>query len=163
MIISLIAAMGKNRVIGKNNKMMWRLPHEWQYFKKTTLNHCIITGRKNFLAQGRPLPDRTNIVVTRDEAFKAEGCVVKHSIEDAISYAREQGETELFICGGGEIYKQTIDMADKVYLTVVDFEEDGEVFFPEFDESKFVKEKVLNMPKQEDNSLAWEAYLYTKN
>lgn len=162
MIISMIAAMGKNRVIGKGNKMMWRLPKEWDYFKKTTLGHCIITGRKNFEAQGRALPGRTNIIVTRNPDFKVEGCVVKHSIQDALDYCRKQGETEAFICGGGQIYADSVDLVDKIYLTEVDFEEEGEVFFPKFDESKFEKTEILTCPKSADNPLAWTAYCYNR-
>lgn len=82
MIVSMISAMGKNRVIGKNNQMMWHLPLEFKYFKETTLGHCIITGRKNFEAQGRALPGRTNIIVTRNESLKIEGCVVVNSIDE---------------------------------------------------------------------------------
>jgi len=162
MIISLIAAMGKNRVIGKNNKMMWRLPLEWKYFKETTLNHCIVTGRKNLMAQGRALPNRTNIVVTRDKNFMFDGCKIVHSIEEAIEYAKSLGEAELFICGGGEIYNQTISLADRVYLTIVDYSEEGEVYFPEFDEKKFDKKLIEQQEVSEKNSLAWKAYLFEK-
>lgn len=162
MIISLIAAMGKNRVIGKGNRMMWRLPLEWQYFKETTLNHCVLTGRKNILAQGRALPKRTNIVVTRDTEFSFKDCVIKHSIEDAIEFARSRGESELFICGGGEVYKQTIPIADRIYLTEVDYQEPGEVYFPEFDESKFDKTLKMDCAVSEDNPLAWKAFLYQR-
>ena len=162
MIVSLIAAMGSNRVIGKGNKMMWRLPLEWQYFKETTLGHCIITGRKNFQAQGRALPGRTNIIVTRDTEFTAEGCVVVHSIDEALSYAKEKGETEAFICGGGQIYAQSLPLCDKLYLTEVDYAEEGEVYFPKFDESSYVKESVMKHEVSENNKLAWQAYLYTK-
>ena len=162
MIISMIAAMGKNRVIGKDNKMMWRLPDEWAYFKKTTLGHHIITGRKNFEAQGRVLPGRTNIIVTRNKEYKAEGCVIKHSIEEALDFCREQGETEAFICGGGQIYADSVKLVDKIYLTEVDYTEEGQVYFPEFDESKFEKKEVLSMPKAENNSMAWTAYCYNR-
>lgn len=162
MIISLIAAMGKNRVIGANNKMMWRLPHEWAYFKSTTLGHCIVTGRKNFQAQGRALPGRTNIIVTRDKSFTAEDAVVVFSIEEAIQYAKEQGESELFICGGGQIYEQTIGLADKIYLTEVDYQEEGEVYFPEFDQQLFNRQIVNSMGVTEDNQLAWTAFVYSR-
>lgn len=162
MIISMIAAMGKNRVIGKNNKMMWRLPKEWQYFKETTLGHCIITGRKNFEAQGRPLPGRTNIIVTRDKNFTAKDCVVVHSIDEALSYCKDKGESEAFICGGGQIYSQSIDKVDRIYLTEVDYSEEGEVYFPEFDEEKFNKEIVLKEEVGSDNTMSWTAYLYTR-
>lgn len=162
MIVSMIAAMGTNRVIGKGNKMMWRLPHEWDYFKTTTMGHCIITGRKNFQAQGRALPGRTNIIVTRNKEFTAEGCVIKYSIEDALEYAKSQGETEAFICGGGQIYKESIPLVDKIYLTEVDYSEEGEVYFPEFDESNFEKSLVKSMDVAEDNKLSWQAYIYQK-
>ena len=160
MIISLIAAMGKNRVIGKDNQMMWRLPKEWAYFKKVTLGHCIVTGRKNFQAQGRALPGRTNIVVTRDKTLNFEGCLMAHSIDEALEVARQQGESEVFICGGGQIYKETIERCDRIYLTEVDYEEEGEVYFPKFDESKFHKEERLSCPKDSDNLYAWTAYYY---
>ena len=162
MIISMIAAMGKNRVIGKDNKMMWRLPSEWAYFKKTTLGHHIITGRKNFEAQGRALPGRTNIIVTRNTDYTAEGCVIKHSIEDALNFCREQGETEAFICGGGQIYADSVSIVDRIYLTEVDYEENGQVYFPHFDESKFEKLEVLSMIKEEGNMFAWTAYQYNR-
>ena len=162
MIISLIVAVGKNGVIGKGNKMMWRLPLEWQYFKETTLGHCIVTGRKNFEAQGRALPQRTNIVVTRQEDYQAKDCVVVASIEEALDFAREQGESEVFICGGGEIYRQSLDFVDKMYITYVDFAEEGEVYFPDFDESKFTKKLVKTMDVTPENSLSWQAYLYER-
>lgn len=162
MIISMIAAMGKNREIGANNKMMWRLPKEWDYFKKTTLGHCIVTGRKNFEAQGRPLPERTNIVVTRSQDFAAEGVVVVHSLEEAIEYARKQNESELFICGGGQIYSQSVDLVDRIYLTEVEFESEAQVYFPEFDEEKFSKKLVQEELQADDNKFAWKAYLYQR-
>lgn len=162
MIISLIVAMGKNNVIGKNNKMMWRLPKEWQYFKETTLGHCIITGRKNFEAQGRALPGRTNIVVTRQKDYQAPGCVVVHSLQDALSYAGKKGETEVFICGGGEIYRHSLELVDRMYITYVDFEEPGDVYFPAFDESKFTKKLIKTMDESAENSMSWQAYLYER-
>lgn len=162
MIISMIAAMGKNRVIGKGNQMMWHLPLEFKYFKDTTLGHCLITGRKNFEAQGRPLPGRTNIVVTRNKGLKVDGCVVVNSVQEGIDYARERGETEVFITGGGQIYSEGLNFADKIYLTEVDFESDGEVFFPEFDETKFVKNHVRTEEVSEKNSMKWSAFIYTR-
>lgn len=162
MIVSMIAAMGKNRVIGKNNKMMWRLPTEWKHFKETTTGHCIVMGRKNIEAQGRALPNRTNIVLTRSKNFTYDGCVIVGSLDEALSYCRDKNEDEVFICGGGEIYNIALPKADKIYLTVVDYEEEGEVYFPEFDESKYHKEEILSCPKSEYNTYAWTAYLYTR-
>lgn len=162
MIVSMIAAMGKNRVIGKGNQMMWHLPMEFKYFKDTTLGHCLITGRKNFEAQGRPLPGRTNIIVTRSKDLKIEGCVVVNSIQEGIDHAKAQGETEAFITGGGQIYKEGLQFADKIYLTEVDFSDEGEVFFPEFDEACYDKSLVRSEVVSEKNSLKWNAYIYTK-
>lgn len=162
MIVSMIAAMGKNRVIGKDNDMMWRLPKEWKHFKETTTGHCIIMGRKNIEAQGRALPNRTNIVLTRSQDLTFDGCVVVNSLEAAFAYCKEKGEEEAFICGGGQIYELALPLADKIYLTVVDYEEEGEVYFPEFDASKFSREELKSCSKSEDNQYAWTAYLYTR-
>jgi len=162
MIISLIAAMGKNRVIGKSNKMMWHLPLEFKYFKVTTIGHCLITGRKNFEAQGAPLAGRTNIIVTRQQDLKIAGCTVVNSIEAGINFAKDQGESEVFITGGGQIYKEALALCDKIYLTQVDYSEEGEVYFPEFDESLYDKALVCSQDVTEKNKLEWKAYLYTK-
>ena len=162
MIVSMISAMGKNRVIGKDNKMMWRLPLEWDYFKSTTLGHCIITGRKNYEAQGRALPGRTNIIVTRNPDLKIEGCVVVNSLEEGLKYAKDLGEVEAFITGGGQIYKQGLEFADKIYLTEVDYSEEGEVYFPEFDESKYTKKHLKSVEVSDNNKLQWDAYLFER-
>ena len=161
MILSMIAAMGKNRVIGKDNQMMWHLPREFQYFKDVTSGHCIILGRKNFEAIGRPLPNRTNIIVTRQDDYKAADCVVVNSLDEAVKYAKDHGETEAFITGGGQIYKEMIDKVQRIYLTEVDYSEEGDVYFPEFDESKFNKEIVRSQEVDEKNKYRWDAYLYT--
>lgn len=162
MIVSMIAAMGKNHVIGKSNQMMWHLPLEYKYFKETTLGHCVITGRKNYEAIGRPLPGRTNIIVTRQKDLKIDGCVVVNSVEAALEYAKEQGESEAFITGGGQIYENSIDLVDRIYLTVVDFKEEGEVYFPSFDTAKFEKKLIHAEPVGDKNALNWSAYLYTR-
>ncbi len=162
MIVSMIAAMGNNRVIGKNNQMMWHLPLEFKYFKETTMGHTIITGRKNFEAMGRPLPGRTNIIVTRNKELKIDGCVVVHSLEEALDYARKQGETEAFISGGGQIYQCGLELVDKIYLTEVDYSAEGEVYFPEFDEAKFTKKLMHAEDVSDKNKYAWQAYLYEK-
>jgi dihydrofolate reductase len=163
MIVSLIVAMGKNRVIGRNNSMMWHLPQEYKYFKETTTGHCIITGRKNFEAVGRALPNRTNIIVTRNtDLIIKDDVVIVNSIEDALDYARARGESEVFICGGGEIYKQSLDLVDRMYITYVDYNENGDVYFPEFDESQFDKKELKSMNITDNNKYAWTAYLYER-
>jgi len=134
LIVSAIVATAANLVIGHNNQIPWYLPADLQYFKKTTLGHHIIMGRKSFESIGRPLPKRTNIVVTRDPFFVATGCVVAHSLPEALAIADENGETEAFVIGGGEIYRQAMPLLDKLYLTEVDAVVEGDVFFPKIEE-----------------------------
>ncbi|MDX1409539.1 MAG: dihydrofolate reductase [Saprospiraceae bacterium] len=138
MLISAIAAMSRNRVIGKDNQIPWYLPGDLKFFKRTTTGHHIIMGRKNYQSIGKPLPNRTNVVITRNPFFMSTGCVVVHSIEEGIQVAHEHGETEAFIIGGGEIYAQAMPLLDRIYLTTVDLETEGDVFFPEFDETAWV-------------------------
>ena len=131
MIISAIAAMARNRVIGVDNQIPWYIPDDLKFFKRTTLDHHILMGRKNYMSLGRPLPKRTNVVITRDPFFISTGCIVVHSIEEAIEVARANGESEAFIIGGGEIYHQSVELWDKLYLTEVHADVEGDVFFPE--------------------------------
>lgn len=133
MLISAIVAMSKNRIIGKDNQIPWHLPADLKYFKKTTLHHHIIMGRKCYESIGKPLPKRVSIIITRNKHYKAEGCVVLHSLQAALDYAKTAGETEAFIIGGGEIYKQSMDLWDKLYLTEVDTKTEGDIFFPELE------------------------------
>lgn len=145
MIISTIVAVAKDHVIGKDNDIPWYLPADLKYFKKRTLHHHIIMGRKCFESIGRALPKRTNIIVTRNPFFIASNCLVVSSVEEALTIAEDNGETEAFIIGGGQIYELTQKYWDKVYLTEVDLEvEDGEIFFPRLDmeEWKLVSEEA---------------------
>jgi dihydrofolate reductase len=150
-IISIIAAMDRNRGIGVDNKLPWRLSADLKRFRELTMGHHIIVGRKTFESIGRPLPGRRMIVVTRDGNYKAEGCDVAHSVEDAINLARERGEREVFICGGGEIYSQSIGIADRMYLTFVDAEVAADTFFPEFDEREWSEQESFYQPADEKN------------
>lgn len=133
MTVSCIVATAHNNVIGKDNDIPWYLPADLQYFKKTTLNHHIIMGRNCYASIGKPLPKRTNVIVTRDPYFISSNCLVARSIPEAIHMAHENGETEAFIIGGGQIYAQSIDLWDKLYLTEVDLTVDGDIFFPALD------------------------------
>ena len=133
MRISTIVAVAANNVIGHENQIPWYLPADLKYFKRTTLNLPILMGRKNFLSIGKPLPNRVNIVVTRDAFFNASGVVVVHSIPEGIELARQAGETELFIIGGGEIYRQCMDLTDRLYITEIETDVEGDVYFPEVD------------------------------
>ena len=133
MTISAIVAVAHNNVIGKDNQIPWYLPADLSYFKKTTLEHHIVMGRNCFHSIGRPLPKRVNIVVTRDPFFTADGVLVAHSVEEALGMAFDGEEQEVFIIGGGEIYRETADIWDRIYLTEVDVAVEGDVFFPETD------------------------------
>lgn len=126
-MIRLIVAISTNRCIGKNNTLVWKLPSDLKRFKQITSGHTVVMGRKTFQSIGKPLPNRRNIIITRDLGFGAEGCEVVNSIEEALLLSSE----DCFIIGGSEIYKQTIDLADKIYLTLVHEEFDGDSFFPE--------------------------------
>lgn len=138
MIVSSIVAISKNHAIGRDNQIPWYLPADLKYFKKITLGHHVIMGRKTFESIGRPLPKRTNIVLTRDPFYTGSGILVAHSIEEALQLALDHGETEAFIIGGGKIYEDTVEYWDKVYLTEVDIEvEDAQVFFPELDHAEW--------------------------
>ena len=134
MKISAIVAVSENNVIGKDNRLIWRLPADMKFFKDKTTGHCVITGRKNYESipeKFRPLPDRKNIVVTRQKDYQAPGAIVVNTLDDAIAVAREQQETELFIIGGGEIYRQAISLCDIIYLTRIHANFEGDTFFPE--------------------------------
>lgn len=134
MIISLIAALSSNRVIGKNNDLPWRLPDDMKYFMETTKGHHVIMGRKNYQSlpeKFRPLPNRTNIVVTRSTNFVAPGCQVVHSLENALAIARSTNQQEVFIIGGAEIYALGLGLATRLYLTEILAEVEGDTYFPE--------------------------------
>ncbi len=133
MLVSAVVATAKHNVIGKDNQIPWYLPADLAWFKRTTLNHHVLMGRNCFRSIGRPLPKRVNIVITRDPFFTADGVLVAHSIEDALGMAYDAGETEAFIIGGGEIYRESLELCDKIYLTEVDTAPQGDVFFPALD------------------------------
>ena len=155
MIISAIVAVSKNRVIGRDNQIPWYLPADLAYFKRTTLGHFVIMGRLSFLSIGRPLPKRTNVVITRDPFFIATGCLVAHSVEEALELAREAGETEVFILGGGQIYRDSMEYWDRLYLTEVDVEVAGTVFFPELPEEEWKLVREEPHPADEKTPFAY--------
>jgi dihydrofolate reductase len=132
-MITIIAAIAENNALGKDNKLIWHLPADLKRFKKVTLNHHIIMGRKTFESLGKPLPNRTNIVITRNKDYTANGCVVVNSLQEAIKAAKE--DKDPFILGGAEIYKQAILIADKLDLTFVHHKFEADVFFPEINKT----------------------------
>ena len=130
MLISAVAAMAENRTIGKNNQLLWHLPADFKHFKTKTTGHPIIMGRHTYESIGKPLPHRANIVITRDQSFKAEGCFVFSSLPDAIQCATSFATQEIFIIGGGQIYQLALPYIHRIYLTLVHHSFDGDTFFP---------------------------------
>lgn len=137
-MITLISAIGKNNEIGKDNQLLWHLPNDLKRFKKLTTDHPIIMGRKTYESIGRPLPNRTNIVVSRKDNWFEEGILIVPSLKEAIKHAKKINEN-IYIIGGANIYEQTIDLADRLEITQVDFSADADAFFPKIDEKIWQK------------------------
>ena len=131
--ISFIAAIGKNRELGRENKLLWHIPEDWKYFKATTLGHPIVMGRKTFESIGKPLPDRPDIVITRNQAWKHEGVIVTHSLDEAIKKAEELDKKEVFVIGGAQVFEELLPKADRLYLTLIDVEGEADAFFPPYE------------------------------
>jgi dihydrofolate reductase len=132
--INLIAAMANNRVIGKNNQMPWHMPADLKHFKSITLNHPVIMGRKTYESIGKALPNRHNLVVTRDRNYQLDDADVVHSIDAALAFCSSDGITsEIMVIGGGTIYEQVLPMADRLYLTFIDLTVEGDAFFPSWE------------------------------
>lgn len=137
-MISIIVAVAQNQAIGKNNDLLWHLPTDMAFFKEKTKGHCIITGRKNYEsipAKFRPLPNRTNIVITRQAEYNGGGAEVVSSLDDALAFAKTIQNEEIFIIGGGEIYRQALPLVDTIYLTRVHHSFEADTFFPELDDA----------------------------
>ena len=129
-----MAAIAANNALGKDNQLIWHLPADLKRFKKTTLNHAVIMGRKTYESLGKPLPNRTNIIITRDKNYKAEGCTMVNSLKAALKAALKVDENP-YILGGAEIYKQAMPFADKLDITFVHHQFEADVFFPEIDKN----------------------------
>ena len=139
MIISLIAAMGRNRVIGKNNSLPWRLPEDMKRFKDLTLGKPVVMGRKTFESIGKPLPDRKNIILTREKSYKSEECVVVHSVDEALRAAKDN--EEVMVIGGEQIFREFLPIANKMYLTFIEQDFEGDSYFPHYDKSEWKEAK----------------------
>lgn len=147
MKISMIAAVAENRVIGKDNDLVWNLPDDMNFFMRTTSGHPVIMGRKNFESipdKFRPLPNRKNIIITRQKDYKADGAFVVHSLEAALESAREDEKKEVFIIGGGQIYEMGLKIADMMYLTEIHHAFEGDAFFPKYDAKNW--EEIERIP-----------------
>lgn len=150
--ISMIAAMSENRVIGRNNRLPWDIPEDLNRFREITRGHPVIMGRKTYESIGRLLPERLNIIITRDPNYKVEGAIVTHKLTDAIVYAESKERREIFIIGGAEIFAQAMSIADKLYLTIIHAAIEGDTFFPDY--SRFQTE----IARQDSSN---EKYQYT--
>jgi len=137
MRLSMIVAMDDNRLIGKENGLPWHLPADLQYFKKTTNGKAILMGRKTFESLGRPLSNRRNIIITHNREFKAEGCEVVYSIDEALNIT--QTDEEVMVIGGASFYEQTLPIIDRLYITKVEGKYEGDAHFPLFDEDQFIE------------------------
>jgi dihydrofolate reductase len=148
-------ALGHGNVIGKDNGLLWHLPDDLKHFKRLTVGHPVVMGRNTWESlpeKYRPLPDRTNIVVTRDETYDAPGATVAHSLPDAMVAARAaSGSDEIFIIGGGELYRTALSETDRIYLTLVDDDTPGTVFFPDYSEFS----NVIEEESHEENGYSY--------
>ncbi|NOZ46744.1 MAG: dihydrofolate reductase [Chlorobi bacterium] len=160
MIISIIVAVAENNVIGYKNQLIWHLPADLKRFKQITSGHYIIMGRKTYESVGKPLPNRTNIIITSNKNYKAEGCYIVHSLEEAINFAN--GQKEVFILGGGTVYKQAIDIADKLYITRIHKDFVGDTFFIEIDRDKWQLDMEEIHQPDEKNKLAYSFRNYIR-
>lgn len=134
MKLSLIAALSSNNVIGRDNQVPWRQSTDLKRLKAMTMGHHYITGRRTYESVGKPLPGRINVVITRQEGYAPEGVTVVHSLEDAVQVAERAGETEAFIAGGAEIFRQSMHRADRMHLTRIHADVEGDAYFPDFDD-----------------------------
>lgn len=167
MKVVAIVAMDLDRGIGKNNDLMWHLPADMQFFKKTTTGHIVIMGRKNFESipeRFRPLPNRENAVLTRNNNFTAEGCIIFNSLEACLAHYQQETERIVFIIGGGEIYRESIekDMVDEIYLTKVNHRYGADTFLVDWDENRWSSSTVLQQSIDEKHPVDFEIIHYTK-
>ncbi len=157
--ISIIAAMARNRVIGVNNGLPWRLPEDLRHFKALTMGHHIVMGRRTYESIGRPLPGRTTVILTRDPDFRAEGCLTATSVETAIVACGD--DPEVFFVGGGEIYRQVLPLARRLYLTEIQADFHGDAHFPDYDPGEW--REVARTRHTSESGLPYEFAVYERS
>lgn len=167
MKVSLIVAKAENNAIGKDNDLIWHLPDDLRFFSSTTKGHHVIMGRKNYDSipeKYRPLPNRPNIVVTRNTDFEINDCIVTNTVEKALEIAQANGEEEAFVIGGGQIYDYALknDLVDKLYLTFVHDEFDADVYFPDVDLSQWKQISELHHPKDTKHASSYTIKCFVK-
>ncbi len=155
MIVSMIVAVGKNHEIGHGGKMLWHIKEDFAHFKKTTMGHTLIMGRKTFESIGRPLPGRKTFILSRSN-YTHNDCAVFTTLEQALAAAKEAGESEVFIAGGGEIYKQALSLCDRIYLSEVDFSGEADAFFPAINEMAWTDSVEPLFFEKTQKSKAWK-------
>jgi dihydrofolate reductase len=160
MILSLVAAAGNNNVIGTNNKLPWKMPADMKFFMNLTIGHPVIMGRKTYESFGRPLKDRRNIIITRDKKYTVSGCDVVNSLDEALLLTKS--DNEVFIIGGAEIYRQSIAIADKIYLTRICHDFEGDAYFPPIDETEWKEISHLEQNTDEKNPYPFAFLEYIK-
>ncbi len=158
--LSIIVATAKNRVIGVNNTLPWHLPEDLKRFRALTTGHHIIMGRKTYDSLGRLLPGRTTVIVTRNQAYKVEGAIVVHSLKDAIAACGN--DEEVFLIGGAELYKDGLKLANKLYVTEINAEYEGDAFFPEFNLSEWIAREAEAESYTSSNGLGFRYITYQR-
>lgn len=153
--IAAIVAMAENRVIGVNNKLPWHLPADLHHFKALTTGHAILMGRKTHESIGKPLPNRLNLIMSRDPDYKADGCTTVSSLDDAISETTKHHHTQLFVIGGAEIYQQLMPQVNQLYLTIVHRTVDGDAVFPAIDQHEWEEIDRVKHEADEKNEFAY--------
>ncbi len=165
MQLSVVVAVAKNNVIGHNNQLIWHLPADLKMFKNLTTGHTIIMGRKTFDSIGKPLPNRTSIVISKDKSLQIEGCIVVNSLEEAIAKAKEIEPSETFIIGGAQIYQQALSKeqaVNKIYLTEINESFDGDTFFPTLSPQEWKETNREKHFKDDINKYDYSFIVYTK-
>lgn len=162
MKITHVVAMADNRVIGRDNAIPWHLPDDMKHFRDVTVARPIIMGRKTFESIGRALPDRRNIVISRQEDYEALGCDVVHSLEEAIELAEKDGTEEIVIIGGAQIYENSLSLADRLYLTIVHGDFDGDAYYPEILEERWREVDREEHPADDKHAYAFTFVTYDR-
>ena len=160
MKVSLIVAMAKNRVIGADNKIPWHLPNELKLFKSLTMGHHIVMGRKTYESINRLLPGRTTVIVTRQRDYDVPGAVIANSVEEALRACRD--DDECFVIGGADLFRETLPLADRLYLTVVDAEPHGDIFMPELDMSAWREISSESFAADDKHAHAYRFAIYDR-
>jgi dihydrofolate reductase len=159
--VSLIVAMAKNRVIGADNKIPWHLPNELELFKRLTMGHHIVMGRKTYESIGRLLPGRTTVIVTRQRGYDAPGAILVHTIDEALAACR--GDDECFVIGGAELFREALSVADRLYLTVVDAEPAGDTFMPALDMAQWRETSSESFAPDEKHAYGYRFSVYDRS